>query len=178
MLSLILSSGNFINKTAIKGFCLTDLQKVSLMKDKTKEKSLLYHVVRKALENDPGFDGFDETFVSVFEAGARTDLDQVIRDLEVMQAECKKSLKFVLKSQNAELVNFIKEVVERVITLNKIIENLQIKFNQFMHWLGFELDEKQKENEFCKIISDFSIETNLIIHTFKKESKKRLRSSG
>ena len=172
MLSLILSSGNFLNQTAIKAFCLTDLQKVSLMKDKTKEKSLLYHVVRKALENDPGFDGFDETFVSAFEAGAKTDLDQVIRDLDVMEAECKKSLRFVLKSQNEELINFIKEVVERVITLNKIIKNLQVKFNQFMQWLGFDLAEKQKENEFCKVILDFSIETNLIIQTFEKESKK------
>ena len=102
--------------------------------------------------NDPDFDGFDETFVSVFEAGARSDLDQVVRDLEVMEEECKKSLRFVLKSQNAELVSFIKDVIERVITLNKIIANLQVKFNQFMQWLGF--DEKQKENEFCKIFVD------------------------
>ena len=172
MLSLILSSGNFLNRTTIKAFCLNDLRKVSLMKDKTKEKTLLYHVVRKALENDPDFDGFDETFVSVFEAGARSDLDQVVRDLEVMEEECKKSLRFVLKSQNVELVNFIKDVIERVITLNKIIANLQVKFNQFMQWLGFDLDEKQKENEFCKIISDFSIETNIIVQTFEKESKK------
>ena len=170
MLSLILCSGNFLNQTAVKAFCLNDLQKVSLMKDKTKEKTLLYHVVRKALENDPGFDGFDQTFVSVFEAGSRSDLDQVIRDLEVMEEECKKSLRFVLKSQNVDLVNFIKEVVERVITLNKIITNLRVKFNQFMQWLGF--DEKQKENEFCKIIYDFSIETNIILQTFEKQSKK------
>ena len=171
MLSLILSSGNFLNQTTAKAFCLNDLQKVSLMKDTTKEKTLLYHVVRKALEIDPSFDGFDETFVFVFEAGSRSDLDQVIRDLEVMEEECKKSLRFVLKSQNDDLVNFIKEVVERVLTLNKIIINLRVKFNQFMQWLGF--DEKQKENEFCKIISDFSIETNIIVKTFEKESKKK-----
>ena len=53
--------------------------------------------------NDPDFDGFDETFVSVFEAGSRSDLDQVIRDLELMEEECKKSIKFVLKSQNVKL---------------------------------------------------------------------------
>ena len=173
MLSLILSSGNYLNQTTIKAFCLTDLQKVSMMKDKTKEKTLLYHVVRKALEEDPDFDGFDETFVSVFEAASRTDLEQVTRDLEVMEDECKKSLRFALKTQNVDLMHFIREVVERVITLTKIIANLQVKFNQFIQWLGFDLAEKQKENEFCKIISDFSLETNVIVKTFEKESKKK-----
>ena len=174
MLSLILKSGNFLNQTSVKAFNLNDLQKITQMKDQSKTKSLLYHVVRKALEIDPTFDGFDETFVSGLEDGATTDFDQVASDLEVMERECKKSLKFVLlqRNENVDLLDFIKEVVERVVTLKKILSNLNSKFLQFLTWLGMESSEHQKPNDLCKTLLEFSLESNKLLEEIKKESRR------
>ena len=174
MLSLILCSGNYLNQTNVTAFRLNDLQKLPLMKDRSKTKSLHYHIVRKALKIVPTFNGFDDTFISAFEAGSRNDLDQVARDLEAMEEECKKSLKFVLmqRNENVDLLNFIKEVVERVITIKKIVNNLNRLFDQFTEWLGLDTDRKPKPNEFCKIIFDFSTETNRLVEDIGMESKR------
>ncbi|XP_023323709.1 FH1/FH2 domain-containing protein 1 isoform X2 [Eurytemora carolleeae] len=49
-LSIILSMGNLLNRTNIRGFNLEYLGKISLVKDTDKRRSLLYHIVKKAKE--------------------------------------------------------------------------------------------------------------------------------
>ena len=62
-------------------------------------------------------------------------------------------------------------------SIRKILSNLNVKFNQFMQWLGCP-DFSQKQNEFCKIILDFTTETNKLVQDFGKESKSHLVSDN
>ena len=74
---------------------------------------------------------------------------------------------------NIEYTPDINEYIYSIPSIRKILSNLHVKFHQFMLWLGC-ADLSQKPNDFCKIILDFTTETNKLVQEFEKEPKRQM----
>merc|ERR1711915_54767 len=175
LLSLALSAINYLNSESAAGFQMTDLSKLKMTKDVTKKRTLLYHIVRKAIEIDPEFIGVDKDLNSNLEQLSRADFDEITAGLEVMEQQCKESLKFImlqvrLNQENIGYGDFIKEVAERIVTLKKIQEIIQIRYEKFLTWLGVE-SMNLKPQELCKILCEFCSEVNKVTAELTKERK-------
>ena len=102
ILGAVLKAGNFLNSAHVKGFSvLSDLQKLSFLKDRFKEKTVLYHIIHKILNMTPTFTLNDEELNSNLTSVSNTDYDGVKKDLELMRGECTSSLMFLLSEKKA-----------------------------------------------------------------------------
>ena len=177
-----LKAGNFLNSSEAHGFSiLDDLQKLSFMKDRHREKTVLYYVVYKILSVTPGFALNNEELLSSLASVSNTDYDGVKKDLETMKKECSSSLKFILSEGkgnkgNAEMCKFMKSVMERVEAITKIEDLVKQKYRQFLDWLG--LDRGHKPNEVAKVFMDLCNDVNSVLEEIKKEKEEKKRKES
>ena len=181
-LGAALKAGNFLNCSEARGFSiLDDLQKLSFMKDRHREKTVLYYVVHKILDVTPGFALNNETLLSNLASVSNTDYDGVKKDLETMKKECSSSLKFILsegKSNkgNAEMCKFMKIVMERVEAITKIEDLVKQKYRQFLDWLG--VDRGHKPSEVAKVFMGLCNDVNSVLEEIKKEKEDKKRKES
>jgi len=182
LLSLALASGNYVNNDTAKGFQIEDLPKLKMTKDISKTKSMLYHIVRKAIDIDAKFVGFNRELMNVIEVISRTDFDEIRLGLELMEKQCNESLKYILlqvrlnQEKNIGYGDFIREVAERIITIKKIREIILVKYEKFLKWLGSE-GGSIKPQELGKILLEMFAEVNKLKKELNTETKKSLGSS-
>ena len=178
LLNLALTSGNYVNNESAKGFQIEDLPKLKMTKDTSKTKSLLYHIVRKALEINPKFLGFNKELMGIVEIVSRTDFDEIRLGLELMEKQCNESLKYILlqvrlnQEKNVGYGDFIREVAERIITIKKIREIILVKYDKFLSWLGVD-SGSIKPQELGKIFFEFFSEVNKLKKELNTENKKK-----
>lgn len=80
---------NFMKSNNFNGFQLEDLTKLDMVKDSTKTHSLTFHIVRKVLEAQPGFEGFPAVFMEVLESATKVDMKMLGTALEHMEKQCR-----------------------------------------------------------------------------------------
>ena len=162
LLGLSLAAGNLLNRSRALAFHIQDLHKLELMKDKTKTKSLLYHIVKEAIEQDSDFSGFSKDFIQTFELISKTDFNAVKAGVEEMEKECRTSLKYILVQQmlnmdkDSGFGEFIKNVAERIITIKRIEELVLARYWGLLAWLGLAPSPELGPQQFGQIMSDFS----------------------
>ena len=174
ILGAVLKAGNFLNSSKAQGFSvLNDLEKLSAMKDRLRKNTLLYHIVKRILEESPRFDLNDEELKSNLACVANNDYNEVKRDLETMREECSASLKFLLsdKNGNSDMLSFIKVVMESVEALTKVEALVTIKYQHFLNWLGVDGDKCMPE-EAAKVIIDLCEEVNNVIGEITEEKQR------
>ena len=173
LLSIILEAGNFLNKSSAAAFKVTDLSKLSFMKDSHRDKSLLHHVVIKTLEVHDSFHKFEDNFVEMLEKCYKADYCQLKKDIEMMRSECENHLKYILvQNNNSSNKEFIKQVMSIVAALVKIEELVMIKYDEFLQYLGYSTDKPQP-SELFKALFDFCNEVNPIVEDILKEKQEK-----
>ena len=187
----VLKAGNFLNETEVNGFSvMDDLQKIAMMKDKLEGKSLLHHIVSKTLNTKENFGFsddisktldikqnfgfFGDIFLDKISTCSRTDYNEVNKDLELMKRECSSSLKFLLSQNrgNTEMMNFMRDVMERIQSIIQIETLVMRKYNNFLGWLGLE-GRTLKPKDVFKVIHEFCQEVITIVEYIRKETKRK-----
>ena len=180
LLGAVLKAGNFLNSSHAHGFSiLDDLEKLSFMKDRFKERTVLYYVVQKIIGGTPGFTLNSEELMSNLASVSNTDYDGVKKDLETMKKECSSSLKFLLSErksnkENTEMLKFMKSVMERVEAITRIEELVTRKYKQFLDWLQVD-GAMQKPSEVAKVILSLCNNVNSVLGEIKREKEEKTR---
>lgn len=167
VLSTLLSIGNFLNGAEIRGFNIDYLCKVPEVKDTVNKHSLLHHICSIVMEKFPDSTNLYSEFGAVTRA-SKADYEEVARNLQKMEAECKASweyLKAVTKHDGvpitkSRLSDFLMECAERIIVLGVVHKRVINRFYKLMIFLGYNSAtiRETKVNQICKIISEFSLE--------------------
>lgn len=110
ILGTLLSIGNFLNSTDVKGFQIDYLEKVPEVKDTVHKHSLLHHLclfIQEKFDPDLSSDLYSE--FSAVNRASKVDYTEVAKNLKKMQQDCKASwdhLKIVAKHDGlANLMN-------------------------------------------------------------------------
>ena len=181
----VLKAGNFLNYSQAHGFSiLDDLEKLSLMKDRYKEKTVLYYVVQKIIAVTPDFALNNEELISSLASVSNTDYDGVKKDLETMKKECSSSLKFLLSEKKinkgkAEMLKFMKSVMERVEAITKIEDLVKHKYQQFLDWLEVSGGGiRHKPSDVAKVLLCLCNDVNSVLEEIKKENEEKKRKES
>ena len=109
ILGTLLSIGNFLNSTNVKGFQIDYLEKVPEVKDTIHKHSLLHHLCLFIQEKFPELDSDLYSEFSAVNRASKVDYAEVSKNLKKMQQDCKASwdhLKIVAKHDGlANLMN-------------------------------------------------------------------------
>ena len=68
---------------------IQDLHKLDNIKDNTKTNSLLYHIVRKVLQENPKFQGFPPELMEILDVMATTSLASLDEKIALMESGCR-----------------------------------------------------------------------------------------
>ena len=68
---------------------IQDLYKLETIKDNTKTNSLLYHIVRKVLQESPKFQGFSSELIETLDQMADTSLASLDEKIALMESGCR-----------------------------------------------------------------------------------------
>ena len=68
---------------------IQDLYKLETIKDNTKTNSLLYHIVRKVLQENPKFQGFPPDLMETLDQMANTSLASLDEKIALMESGCR-----------------------------------------------------------------------------------------
>ena len=183
LLGAVLKAGNFLNSSQTHGFSiLDDFEKLSFMKDRFKERTVLYYVVQKIIGGTPGFTLSSEELISNLASVSITDYDGVKKDLETMKKDCSSSLKFLLSERkgingNDEMLKFMKSVMERVEAITRIEELVSRKYKQFLAWLQAE-GAMQKPSEVAKVFLSLCDNVNSVLEEIKREKEEKRRKES
>ena len=168
LISYILSIGNILNSSTVKGqadgFSLDVLSKISSIKDKN-QKTLTQYICLKLKKEDETFENFKKSFLNVFEA-AKISYQENNSNLNKLKKEVKDQISNLNKlSQNLDIFyekaqTFLNKCLDQTSKLDLDL-NLQIsKFQELALFLGYqEKDEKYKNPEklfelFVEFIND------------------------
>ena len=183
LLGAVLKAGNFLNSSQTHGFSiLDDLEKLTFMKDRFKERTVLFYVVQKIIDGTPGFTLNSEELMSNLASVSNTDYDGVKKDLETMKKDCSSSLKFLLSERksitgNDEMLKFMKSVMERVEAITRIEELVSRKYKQFLDWLQVER-AMQKPSEVAKVFLSLCNNVNSVLEEIKREKEEKRRKEA
>ncbi|XP_072527174.1 FH1/FH2 domain-containing protein 1 isoform X2 [Salminus brasiliensis] len=182
ILATLLAIGNFLNSSSAKGFELSYLEKVTEVKDTVHRQSLLHHCCNFVVENFP--DTSDVyTEISAITRSAKVDFEQLSDNLVQLERKCKTSwdnlkvmakheTKFQLKNKMTE---FLKDCTERIIILKVVHRRIINRFHSFLLYLGqpsYSVRDT-KITQFCKIISEFSLEYRTTRERVLTQKRKR-----
>ncbi|XP_077982193.1 uncharacterized protein LOC144437183 isoform X2 [Glandiceps talaboti] len=189
ILSILLAIGNFLNDKQSKGFQLDYLAKVPEVKDTVRKQSLLYHLCTMMQEKFPeSSDLYSE--VAPITRCSKVEFDQVSENLSTMEKRCKESwehLKAIAKHDGHsqlrfKLQDFLTDCAERIIVLKTVHRRVINRFKKLLLYMGMlpsNISEVKVSN-FCKIISEFSLEYRTarerVIEMQKKKANQRERN--
>ncbi|KPP64959.1 FH1/FH2 domain-containing protein 1-like, partial [Scleropages formosus] len=182
ILATLLAIGNFLNGSNAKGFELSYLDKVTEVKDTVHRQSLLYHTCHVVVEKYPETsDMYSE--IPAITRSAKVDFEQLSDNLVQLERKCKSSwdnLKVMAKHEaKAELKNkmteFLKDCTERIIILKVVHRRIINRFHSFLLYLGQPSYSVRdiKVTQFCKIISEFSLEYRTTRERVLTQKRKR-----
>ncbi|XP_058792186.1 FH1/FH2 domain-containing protein 3 isoform X2 [Phymastichus coffea] len=167
ILSTLLSIGIFLNGNEVKGFQMEYLAKVPEVKDTVHKHSLLHHLCHMVMEKFPGSTDLYSEIGAVTRA-SKVDFDELAMNINKLESECKASwdhLKLIAKHDGSTMMkvkmsDFLTDCAERIIVLSIVHRRIINRFHKFILWLGIPLHRVQdtKPNEFCRIVSEFSLE--------------------
>uniref|UniRef100_A0A8C9W4F0 Formin homology 2 domain containing 1 n=1 Tax=Scleropages formosus TaxID=113540 RepID=A0A8C9W4F0_SCLFO len=182
ILATLLAIGNFLNGSNVSGFELSYLDKVTEVKDTVHRQSLLYHTCHVVVEKYPETsDMYSE--IPAITRSAKVDFEQLSDNLVQLERKCKSSwdnLKVMAKHEaKAELKNkmteFLKDCTERIIILKVVHRRIINRFHSFLLYLGQPSYSVRdiKVTQFCKIISEFSLEYRTTRERVLTQKRKR-----
>ncbi|XP_076143091.1 FH1/FH2 domain-containing protein 1 [Alosa pseudoharengus] len=182
ILATLLAIGNFLNSSSAKGFELNYLEKVTEVKDTVHRQSLLHHTCNFVVENFPDTsDVYSE--IPAITRSAKVDFEQLSDNLVQLERKCKNSwdnLKVVAKHETKPLLKnkmteFLKDCTERIIILKVVHRRIINRFHSFLLYLGqpsYSVRDT-KVTQFCKIISEFSLEYRTTRERVLTQKRKR-----
>lgn len=182
-LSIILTVGNTLNRSGSVGFNLEYITKLSTVKDTGgSKKSLLHHIVKKAMESGVGQEMHEE-FQCLKEV-VKTDYGELQQNLAGMEAECKNSLGYLKLSsrydrETGELVNtFLQDAAERIINMNRLHRRIMSSYHHLLAWFGLphglhSLGENDwSPRKLASLLLDFSREIRETEERIRREEAK------
>ncbi|KAJ7370554.1 formin y 2 domain containing [Desmophyllum pertusum] len=189
ILATLLAIGNFLNGKTVKGFQLDYLAKVPEVKDTVHKQSLLYHLCCMVMEKFPNSSDFYSDLGALHRC-SRVDFDVVLDNLKKLRENCKKSWEYLsivakhdsTKQLKSKMSEFLADAQERSTILKVVHRRVINRFHKMLLYLGLQssVANKTKVNEFCKIISEFSLEYRTtrerVIQMKKKKENLRERS--
>ncbi|XP_062404473.1 FH1/FH2 domain-containing protein 1 isoform X2 [Sardina pilchardus] len=182
ILATLLAIGNFLNSTSAKGFELNYLEKVTEVKDTVHRQTLLHHTCNFVVDNFPDTsDVYSE--IPAITRSAKVDFEQLSDNLVQLERKCKNSwdnLKVVAKHETKPLLKnkmteFLKDCTERIIILKVVHRRIINRFHSFLLYLGqpsYSVRDT-KVTQFCKIISEFSLEYRTTRERVLTQKRKR-----
>ncbi|XP_051511213.1 FH1/FH2 domain-containing protein 1-like isoform X3 [Myxocyprinus asiaticus] len=182
ILATLLAIGNFLNSTSAKGFELSYLEKVTEVKDTVHRQSLLHHTCNFVAEKYPDTtDLYSE--IPALTRSAKVEFEQLSENLVQLERKCKASwdnLKVVAKHETKALLKnkmteFLKDCTERIIILKVVHRRIINRFHSFLLYLGqpsYSVRDT-KVTQFCKIISEFSLEYRTTRERVLTQKRKR-----
>uniref|UniRef100_A0A3B1K9Z4 Formin homology 2 domain containing 1 n=1 Tax=Astyanax mexicanus TaxID=7994 RepID=A0A3B1K9Z4_ASTMX len=182
ILATLLAIGNFLNSSSAKGFELSYLEKVIEVKDTVHRQSLLHHCCNFVVENYPDTsDVYSE--ISAITRSAKVDFEQLSDNLVQLERKCKTSwdnLKVMAKHETKlqlknKMTEFLKDCTERIIILKVVHRRIINRFHSFLLYLGqpsYSVRDT-KITQFCKIISEFSLEYRTTRERVLTQKRKR-----
>lgn len=150
-----------------QGFQIDYLIKVPEVKDTVHKHSLLHHLCHMVLESFPSSSDFYSEIGPVTRA-SKADFNELAQNIKYLETECKASwdrLKLISKhdtsvSLKQKLIEFLADCAERTIILDVVHRRVINRFHKFLLWLGLPPHRisETRPNEFCRILSEFSLE--------------------
>ena len=184
LLRLTLEFGNVLNRSNIQAFQLDYLAKLSWVKDTVNKKSLLYHITRELILNDPDVDDLSSDFIDLVMV-SRNDYDQLQTNLQGMEEECINSLGYMKLSarynnDTKELVSmFLTSAAERIMSMKTVIKLVMTEYSKFLFWLGIQahLHKDYQPSKTAEILVEFAKEASdmraVVTMEIVKENKRR-----
>ena len=184
ILSLTLEVGNALNRSKTKGFQLDYLLKLSWVKDTVTKKTLLYHIMKELITNDPLIADLSSDFIDLV-AVSRSDFGQLETNLAGMEEECINSLGYMKLSssytnETSELVSlFLTNAAERIMSMKTVMNLVNEEYSRFLSWLGIQahMHKDYPPKRTASLLVDFARETSdmrkVILTEIMKENKKR-----
>ncbi|XP_031707419.1 FH1/FH2 domain-containing protein 1 [Anarrhichthys ocellatus] len=187
ILATVLAIGNFLNGCKARGFELSYLGKLSQVRDTHTRQPLLLHVCVLLLQLYPQSTDLHSDITAVTKAG-KFDYSLVQSNFTQLEAQCKASweqLKILDKAEEKRkggkvekkrggvdeapavegslrhrLPRILKECEERLKVLRAVHRRVINRFHSFLLFLGYSraMVRDTKAEDFCKTISDFSLE--------------------
>ncbi|XP_077961597.1 FH1/FH2 domain-containing protein 1 isoform X1 [Gasterosteus aculeatus] len=186
ILATVLAIGNFLNGCKARGFELSYLGKLSQVRDTHTRQPLLLHVCALLLQLYPQSTDLHSDIAAVAKAG-KFDFSLVRSNLTQLEALCKASWEQLKSLDKAEekrrggrvdkrrggggrdategslrqrLPQILKECEERLKVLRAVHRRVINRFHSFLLFLGYSraMVRDTKAEDFCKTISDFSLE--------------------
>ena len=141
ILSLALKIGNTMNNSEISCFTIDTLSKLSSLKDNSAKKTLLYFILKSALDNKIHIDKLSKKFQSMANV-SKTDFDEVELNLNQMEEQCKNALGYLKlaaafdKTTRNLVEKFLVESVKEILSTKIAIKIVKELFSDFLLWLG------------------------------------------
>ena len=89
VLSVTLKVINLMKGQQFPAIKIQELYKLETIKDNTKTNSLLYHIVRKVLQEKPKFQGFPQELMETLDQVANTSLVSLDEKIALMESGCR-----------------------------------------------------------------------------------------
>ncbi|XP_062853603.1 FH1/FH2 domain-containing protein 3-like isoform X2 [Trichomycterus rosablanca] len=182
VVSILLSIGNFLNGSNVKGFDLSYLEKVPEVKDTVHKQSLLHHVSSAVVENfTDSTDLYSE--IGAITRSAKVDFDLLQENLAQMERRCKASwenLKLIAKHEikpalKQKMTDFLKDCTGRTIVLKTVHRRIINRFHAFLVFLGHPASGVRdlSVQRFCRIVSEFALEYRTTRERILQQKQKR-----
>ncbi|XP_026208207.1 FH1/FH2 domain-containing protein 1 [Anabas testudineus] len=207
ILATVLAIGNFLNGCKARGFELSYLGKLSQVRDTHSRQPLLYHVCVLLLQLYPQSSDLYSDITAVTKAG-KCDYSLVQSNLTQLEALCKASweqLKVINKTDDKKkkgkgekrkggedealapegslrhrLPKILKECEERLKVLRAVHRRVMNRFHSFLLFLGYSraMVRDTKAEDFCKSISNFSLEYRTTRQAILLQRERERQKSG
>ncbi|XP_045921658.1 FH1/FH2 domain-containing protein 1 [Micropterus dolomieu] len=207
ILATVLAIGNFLNGCKARGFELSYLGKLSQVRDTHTRQPLLHHVCVLLMQLYPQSSDLYSDITAVTKAG-KCDYSLVQSNITQLEALCKASweqLKVLDKAEERRkggkmekrrgqedealaseaslryrLPKILKECEERLKVLRAVHRRVINRFHSFLLFLGYSraMVRDTKEEDFCKTISNFSLEYRTTRQTILLQREKERQKSG
>lgn len=167
ILASVLSVGNFLNGSEVKGFIIEYLAKISEVKDTIHKHSLLYYLGNIILDqfHEPA-DLYSE--IGSINRCAKVEWDEMVGRLGRLETDVKSCWEDLDKiiaddpsaSNKNKLSDYLTACAGKIVVLKVILKRLMNRFRKFLLYLGYSADAAKEVNvtQFCKAISEFSLE--------------------
>ncbi|XP_031160254.2 FH1/FH2 domain-containing protein 1 [Sander lucioperca] len=207
ILATVLAIGNFLNGCKARGFELSYLGKLSQVRDTHTRQPLLHHVCVLLLQLYPQSSDLYSDITAVTKAG-KFDYSLVQSNLTQLEALCKASweqLKLLDKAEEKRkggkvekrrgggnealapegplrhrLPQILKECEERLKVLRAVHRRVINRFHSFLLFLGYSraMVRDTKVEDFCKTISNFSLEYRTTRQVIVLQRERERQKSG
>ena len=140
------------------------------------KKSLLYHIMRVLIVNDPHVVDLSSDFNDLVVV-SRNDYDQLQTNLQGMEEECINSLGYMKLSarynnDTRELVSmFLTNAAERIMSMKTVIKLVITEYSKFLSWVGIpaHMHKDYPPSKTAAILVDFAKEASDMLKVVAKE---------